>query len=303
MDKTSNLDNVEALQLSSNKNTINLENIIENYNSKYEVAKVFNCPVWIDLGENSLATLISKTLANGLDEGVPLTLSVNMSVNCLIGPLILFGISVFLGTLILTLFCFYSKKKQYVHENKPLVKKFLKRTLDNKFSIFKNDKKIDIDKITGQLSKNDNQSNYNSFTQSKTQNIFIDDIYLHQNQNVAFNNEPEIIHMDNNTNYSIETSNKKLNPSWKIPLSMKTSPTLSRPYKNPDKLSQKIINSAAKNTLNLHRQVFFDHIQPDNLVISSNKKVGGFVSKKDNFSPRWNIVPNNKIRLGSNDFV
>ena len=89
---------------------------------KYEVAKVFDCPVWIDLGENTLATIVSKTLANGLDSGMPLALSVNMSMNCFIGPMIIFGLCVFVATLILSMFCFYTKKKKKsVNEQKSLI--------------------------------------------------------------------------------------------------------------------------------------------------------------------------------------
>lgn len=87
---------------------------------KYEVAKVFNCPVWIDLGQNSVATIVSKTLANGLDSGIPLELSINMSMNCFMGPIILFSVSIVLFVLFVSIFCIYSKKKKLnFKENEP----------------------------------------------------------------------------------------------------------------------------------------------------------------------------------------
>lgn len=240
-------DNVQHLQLSSNPDAIDpIDHKTGSFDSsKYEVAKIFNCPVWIDLGDNTLASIASATLANGLDSGIPLELSINMSVNCFIGPLIIFGFSIFLGTVLLSLFCFYSKKKTFSRERAPLARNLL--TCGKNENKFNENDQPKINKVFQPEAHYQNKAS-----------VFIDDLHFKNKnfqRNFAFEQEPEIL--------KISESNQKL--------SRQKSDPVTKPYSNPDKLSQKIIATAAKNTLHTHRQVFFDHIQPDNLVVSSNK--------------------------------
>merc|ERR1712226_1034461 len=98
---------------------------IQNYNNNprfsysvqasnsYEIGSVFQCPVWVDLGENNIADIASILLAKGLDSGIPIEIKLRMSLNCLYIPLTIFAISVFLAVIFLGVLCFYTKTRTF----------------------------------------------------------------------------------------------------------------------------------------------------------------------------------------------
>jgi len=81
--------------------------------NSYEIGSVFQCPVWVDLGENNIADIASILLAKGLDSGIPIEIKIRMSLNCLYIPLTIFAISVFLAVIFLGVLCFYTKTRTF----------------------------------------------------------------------------------------------------------------------------------------------------------------------------------------------
>jgi hypothetical protein len=81
--------------------------------NSYEIGSVFQCPVWVDLGENNIADIASILLAKGLDSGIPIEIKLRMSLNCLYIPLTIFAISVFLAVIFLGVLCFYTKTRTF----------------------------------------------------------------------------------------------------------------------------------------------------------------------------------------------
>lgn len=184
---------------------------------KYEVAKVFNCPVWIDLGQNSIATIVSKTLANGLDSGMPLELSINMSMNCFIGPIILFGISIFLFILLVSVFCIYSKKKNlnFKSERKGLIEslKFPKKNQSSVSSTSQN---------ANRHERNENERNVHPchrgrglFGELNTQATNVSE--NHQNVNLGYDlmdhqHQSHHSHQSHHTHHTTPTTQGKVQP-------------------------------------------------------------------------------------------
>jgi len=90
----------------------------------YQVGSVFQCPVWVDLGDKSLTDITSNLLVRGLDSDIPIQLQLRISLQCLFAPLIIIAVCVFLGVVIISLLCFCIKKKRVpaglnniVHDN------------------------------------------------------------------------------------------------------------------------------------------------------------------------------------------
>lgn len=81
--------------------------------NSYEIGSVFQCPVWVDLGDNNIADIASILLAKGLDSGIPIEIKLRMSLNCLYIPLTIFAISVFLAVIFLGVLCFYTKARTF----------------------------------------------------------------------------------------------------------------------------------------------------------------------------------------------
>lgn len=87
--------------------------------NSYEIGSVFQCPVWVDLGENNIADIASILLAKGLDSGIPIEIKLRMSLNCLYIPLTIFAISVFLAVIFLGVLCFYTKTRTFKINSNP----------------------------------------------------------------------------------------------------------------------------------------------------------------------------------------
>jgi uncharacterized protein (UPF0333 family) len=79
--------------------------------NSFPVGEIFQCPVWVDLGEQSVADIASIVLAKGLDSGIPIEIKLRLSLSCLYIPLTIFGICVLLAVVFLGILCFYTKSR------------------------------------------------------------------------------------------------------------------------------------------------------------------------------------------------
>lgn len=115
MDDHLHLDNAESSEFTDQEFRKFLtgrqgENVNRPYT--YQVGSVFQCPVWVDLGDQSLTDITSNLLIRGLDSDIPIQLQLRISLQCLFAPLIIIAVCVFLGVVILSLLCFCIKKKR-----------------------------------------------------------------------------------------------------------------------------------------------------------------------------------------------
>lgn len=115
MDDHLHLDNTESSEFTDQEFRKFLtgrqgENVNRPYT--YQVGSVFQCPVWVDLGDQSLTDITSNLLIRGLDSDIPIQLQLRISLQCLFAPLIIIAVCVFLGVVILSLLCFCIKKKR-----------------------------------------------------------------------------------------------------------------------------------------------------------------------------------------------
>lgn len=83
----------------------------EQQNNQLEIGAVFDCPVWVDFGEQKIADIASFLIAKGLDSGIPIEIKLRLSLTCLYVPLTIFAISVFLSITFLGILCFYTKTR------------------------------------------------------------------------------------------------------------------------------------------------------------------------------------------------
>jgi len=281
-------------------------------NSKYEVAKVFNCPVWIDLGDNTLATIASKTLVNGLDSGVPLALSLNLSMNCFVGPMIIFGLCVFLATLMLSIFCFYTKKKSVnKNERKPLVRNSKKQInenypegsdgIDNPSFKHANNSEMNKHSMPGSNIYNPNYNNKLNASQFGSPNMILNTNYP-ETGNIR--NKSVVYTSNSNDRYqNIERNLNVLNPILKKPTYNVNQNNNTKPYIYTNTLSNHMIAATARNIISQHRIENFSHIKPTSVVISSNKRATQMYVHDENGNKKVRMLENTSNIENNNQVI
>lgn len=223
-----------------------------------------------------------------------------MSMNCFLGPLIIFGLCIFVATLILSMFCFYTKKKDRLkNENKSLI--YDSAVIASPALV---DPGIDLAGTQIQPNMLDPFSPMQTQLPSNTYNN--PDLVKYpahiaagvNNEGYSYTNDYPVMSLpapvqnsnfNNNNNIKIRKLDYSLSNSKTSQNVIETEDNFSVNYQNqamftdnflePPKMNQirsvnstQVINNQARKLISTHRQENFKKLQPKNLIISSNQK-------------------------------